>query len=77
MLARDPTMRPFVLTRSFFMGSQKYGTFWTGDNLSLFSEMRGSMVMLMSAGLAGHPFGGADIPGYFGRPSDNLFVQFY
>ena len=70
MLKRDKTMRPFILTRSFFMGSQKYGAFWTGDNLSVFSELHGSVVMLLSAGIAGHPFGGADIPGYFGKPSD-------
>ena len=70
MLKRDKTMRPFILTRSFFMGSQKYGAFWTGDNLSMFSELQGSVVMLLSAGIAGHPFGGADIPGYFGKPSD-------
>ena len=25
-------LRPFVLTRSFFIGSQKFGTYWTGDN---------------------------------------------
>lgn len=33
LIARDDaTLRPFVLTRSFFLGSQKFGGYWTGDN---------------------------------------------
>lgn len=33
--------------------------------------------MLLSAGLSGMFFGGADIPGYEGEPSQDLFIQFY
>lgn len=78
MLMRDNyTRRPFVLTRSFFLGSQKYGTYWTGDNRAIYSELAGSMRMIMSLGLSGHPFGGADVPGFSGMPTEELWVMFY
>ena len=40
MLARDQNhLRPFVLTRSFFLGSQKFGAYWTGDNRAIYPEV--------------------------------------
>jgi alpha 1,3-glucosidase len=39
MAREDNQQRPFVLTRSFFMGSQKFGAYWTGDNRSIWSEL--------------------------------------
>jgi alpha-glucosidase (family GH31 glycosyl hydrolase) len=33
--------------------------------------------MLLQAGVAGHPFGGADVPGFYGNVTDDLYVQFY
>jgi mannosyl-oligosaccharide alpha-1,3-glucosidase len=78
MLARDNhSRRPFVLTRSYFMGSQKYGTFWTGDNNSLSGEIQGSINMLLENAVSGFAFGGSDIPGFFGFPSDELYIRFY
>ena len=35
------------------------------------------MVMIMQLGNAGHPFGGADVPGFYGIPTDDLWVIFY
>jgi alpha 1,3-glucosidase len=33
MLERDGgRLRPFVLTRAYYFGSQKSGAYWTGDN---------------------------------------------
>ena len=40
--------RPFVLTRSFFAGSQKYGAVWTGDNAAEWSHLKASTPMLLS-----------------------------
>lgn len=31
----------------------------------------------MQLGNSGHPFGGSDIPGFYGSPTDDLFIMFY
>lgn len=38
--------RPFVLSRSFFAGSQRYGAVWTGDNMSNWAHLKASLRML-------------------------------
>ena len=58
-----------MLTRAFFIGSQKFGAYWTGDNTSKQGELQGSIYMILSNGLSGMFFGGADIPGFVGVPS--------
>jgi alpha-glucosidase (family GH31 glycosyl hydrolase) len=69
--------RPFVLSRSFFTGSQRYGAVWTGDNAAQWSHLAASVPMLLSIGLAGIPFVGADVGGFFGDPSPELLTRWY
>jgi alpha 1,3-glucosidase len=69
--------RPFVLTRSAFFGTQKYAAKWTGDNRSNREEVDASISMLLSLGISGIPFVGADIPGFYGNTTDEVFVMFY
>lgn len=69
--------RPFVLTRSFFLGSQKFGAFWTGDNQMGFEEFQGTVSALLSAGVSGLSFGGADVPGFSGNASEHDFILGY
>jgi len=45
--------RPFILTRSAFFGSQKYGAKWTGDNQATYDELAVSIAQLLSLGIAG------------------------
>ena len=67
LIAReDPPQRPFVLSRSFFAGSQRYGAIWTGDNLGTWEHLAGSIPMLLSLNIAGMSFSGADVGGFFG-----------
>jgi alpha 1,3-glucosidase len=69
--------RPFVLTRAFWAGSQRYGAMWTGDNTADWGHLKISVPMLLSINLAGLSFAGADVGGFFGEPSAELFTRWY
>jgi alpha 1,3-glucosidase len=70
--------RPFVLTRAFFAGSQRRGTaVWTGDNTAEWGHLKISVPMVMSLGLGGIPFTGADVGGFFKDPSPELMARWY
>ena len=57
----DQNTRPFVLSRSFFAGSQKYGSIWTGDNESSWPHLQIAAPMLLSLNTAALSFVGADV----------------
>ncbi|XP_057707085.1 neutral alpha-glucosidase AB isoform X1 [Corythoichthys intestinalis] len=69
--------RPFVLTRGFFAGSQRYGAVWTGDNAAEWGHLKISIPMCLSMGLVGIAFCGADVGGFFKSPSPELLVRWY
>ncbi|XP_018420919.1 PREDICTED: neutral alpha-glucosidase AB isoform X1 [Nanorana parkeri] len=69
--------RPFVLTRAFFAGSQRYGAVWTGDNAAEWGHLKISIPMCLSLGLAGISFCGADVGGFFKNPEPELLLRWY
>ncbi|KAL7101936.1 hypothetical protein ACP275_08G087400 [Erythranthe tilingii] len=73
----DGKDRPFVLSRAFFPGSQRYGAVWTGDNSADWDHLRVSVPMTLTLGLTGISFSGADIGGFFGNPDTELLVRWY
>jgi len=56
--AARPAKRPFVLTRSNFLGGQRYAATWTGDNASTWTHLRMAIPMTLNLGLSGQPFNG-------------------
>jgi alpha-glucosidase len=75
LTALKPDERPFVLTRATFAGGQRYAWVWTGDNRAEWASLQQSLPMLLNFGLSGFPFIGADVGGFSGYPSGELFTR--
>jgi alpha 1,3-glucosidase len=74
---KGETRRPFVLTRSFFSGSQRLGAMWTGDNQASWEHLAAGFPMIINNGISGFPFAGADVGGFFGNPEKDLLTRWY
>jgi alpha 1,3-glucosidase len=66
--------RPFVLTRSWYPGIQRYSWAWSGDNNANWGDLQNSLPMTMIAGFGSLPIG-QDCGGFNGNPSDELYVR--
>ncbi|GAB6030873.1 hypothetical protein CHUAL_007707 [Chamberlinius hualienensis] len=70
-----PERRPFLLNRSQFVGTNQYAHHWTGDNASLFEQLRMSIIAIMEYNIFGVPFVGADICGYGLNAFEELCIR--
>ncbi|KPK14218.1 MAG: hypothetical protein AMJ62_13635 [Myxococcales bacterium SG8_38] len=70
-----PGRRPFVLTRSSYLGGQRWAATWTGDNVSNWQHLHWSVPMVLNLGLSAQPVSGPDIGGFTGTPSPELFAR--
>jgi alpha-glucosidase len=70
-----PTERSFFLTRAGYAGIQRWSAVWTGDNQSLWEHLEMSIPMLCNLGLSGVAFAGADIGGFAGNATAELFAR--
>ncbi|KAM1068041.1 hypothetical protein ACFX2I_000049 [Malus domestica] len=68
----DGRDRPFVLSRALFAGIQRHGAVWTGDNSADWDHLRVSVPMVLTLGLIGISFSGADVGGFFGNSEPEL-----
>ena len=73
IMAVRPEKRPFILTRSNFLGGQRYAATWTGDNFSCWDHLKMSVPMSLTLGLSGQPISGADIGGFLFNADADLF----
>ena len=75
-----PQRRPFILSRSAFPGSQRYGAgLWSGDVDMTFASLRKQVALGLNVGLAGIPLWGSDIGGFGfgGKCTAELYARWF
>jgi alpha-glucosidase len=75
-----PAKRIFILSRSAFPGSQRYGAaLWSGDVDKTFAALRQQVAIGLSVGLTGIPLWGSDIGGFGfgGECTGELYARWF
>ena len=69
--------RAFILSRSFYAGSQKKGFIWTGDQKSTFDHFYCSIETNIINSLCGISGTGSDVGGFMDNPTPELMKVWY
>lgn len=70
-----PENRPFIVSRSGWTGLQRDAWTWTGDIETTWNGLRQTIPTILGLGLSGIPYSGADIGGFKGNPSAELYLR--
>lgn len=71
----DPEKRYFLLSRSSYIGQQRFSYIWMGDNFSWWDHMQVHFRMLQSLNMCGFFYTGPDIGGFGGNSSPELVIR--
>lgn len=66
---------PLLWVRASWAGGQQFPVHWGGDPATSFEAMAASLRGGLSVGLSGHGFWSADVGGFKGTPSTELYIR--
>lgn len=69
--------RPFLLTTSYFAGTQKYSIVTVTGSSGNWDTLKSSVSLILQLGLCGHVYSGVDVGGYFDHPDHQLIARWY
>ncbi|GAA5805264.1 hypothetical protein HPULCUR_010778 [Helicostylum pulchrum] len=75
LLAYNSSTRPFLLSRATFAGSGSNMGHWTGDIMSSWEDMKGTIADIFNFQMYGISYSGADICGFVGDATENLCTR--
>jgi len=76
-LKARPDERPFILSRSGSTGMARAAAIWHGDSTSNYHWLQLTLPTALNLSLSGVPFNGADLGGFDGTCSEQLFKDYY
>lgn len=76
-LKAHPDERPFLLSRSGSIGSNRYTAIWTGDNYSNYHHLKNGIATTLNLALSGIPFNGPDVGGFGGDTTPELIRDWF
>ncbi|MFH9554267.1 TIM-barrel domain-containing protein [Streptomyces sp. NPDC017435] len=72
-----PDQRPFVVSRSGWAGSQRYGGTSCGHLVTGWPGLRASLSLVLGLGLCGVPLSGPDVGGLDGAATPELYLRWF
>ena len=75
MRKAQPERRPWLLSRSGWVGIQRYAWTWTGDTESTWALLKTTIATVLGMNLSGAPFTGPDVGGFAGAPDGELYLR--
>ncbi|HAE21332.1 MAG TPA: hypothetical protein DCG47_03280 [Spirochaetaceae bacterium] len=72
-----PDSRPFLISRSGYLGMARHAGMWTGDNVSNAKHLAAIVAFSLNLSLSGMPLNGPDVPGFAGDADGALMEAWY